>query len=571
MGKHQLRREAGQALIMVAIALPVFSAVALVVVDGSLGFVGKRAMQNASDAAALAAAREVKDGLDPGCNAACLGIIQDKVAQIAATYSAENGGVSGGVTPGRLDPCTSASQSNCYTYPYPSDGGAGSPSRGKVEVRLQTTVGTFFTKIFGIAPGFLKPKARAVASASGSLTPHCSFPDQPGIVNPDQYAAQGCKVTGNPAGGIGAVAFTKSPDCAGDATSPPAGASIQWTGFESALKALMSNGGIDVSGNTNKHSDHVALGRYNESSPAVPHCVALWGSNTSPNFPDVHAITPFPDYPITPPNPAPPAGCTLIGSRSAVTFRARSSGVATLTTATPNGLSVGMAVSVAGVQNTFNGNNLVVTAVDSANNKFSYANPGGAVATTASGGTVTFGTPPFTVDAAWLSAHPTGGVFCVYGARTETLLIGQNGAVFNGYTFFAPSISITSNNQTFTNAPPASGQRPTVFDAYLGDFSINGQSNSVTGDVYAPTGNILLSGGGATTANGGQGFMESLKLIISGNFANYNGTGPTIFARCDYDPSIGTITTPDQYLAMGCVIQGNQSNSVTLDGLSMNE
>jgi hypothetical protein len=428
---------------------------------------------------------------------------------------------------------------------------------------------TFFAKVVGLF-GFdsLAANARSVADATGNSTAHCEFLGQT-IDDPDQFL-DGCQIVGNPAGGIGAVAFTKSPDCTGDSTytSPPDGASIQWTGAPSTLKALMSNGGIDVSGNANKFSDHVALGRYGESSVAVPHCRILWTSNTSPNFPDVHAMTPFPDYPIPPPPvPAAPSGCNLLYAKYTITARARAAGVATLTTSTLHQLSVGNSVVVAGVQNQFNGT-VVVTAVPSPTT-FSYANTGATVTTTPSGGTATVGT--LSVDSAWHSAHPTGGIYCVpQGQGSVTATITENNGNFNGYTFFAPSISVSSNGQTFTNAPPPAGQRPTVFDAYSGDFTMNGQSNTITGDIYAPFGNVSLSGGGVTTANGGSGFMESLKLLVSGNFATFNGTGPLIFDHCDFDPLLG-ITNPDQYLPNGCVIQGNRTESISIKNLSMDE
>ncbi|MFL5946519.1 MAG: pilus assembly protein TadG-related protein, partial [Gaiellaceae bacterium] len=408
--RRQLRHEAGQALALLAVALPIFFVIALVVVDGSQGFVAKRQMQNAADAASLAAAREVVPALDATCQSSqpCFTGTLANVGAKAGEYAVMNGlspsdaitAPSGPpcnpslpvFTPANcaLPPCDATRATNCFTWPYPSDTAPGTP-RATVEVRLQVTVSTFFTKVARISPNFLKASARAVATASGASTPHCSFPGQPRIADPDHWAPS-CRIPGDPAGGLGAVAFTKSPDCSGDPsyTSPPDGASIQMTGAPSNLKALMSNGGIITSGNANKFSDHVALGRYSESSPGVPHCVDLWGSNTSPNFPDVHAITPFADYPVPPPSPAPPAtGCNVIGSLSTVTERARSSNVATLTTRARHGLSVGMTVAVAGLSPSQFNRTAVVTAVPDATH-FSYANAGANVALASSNGTATY-------------------------------------------------------------------------------------------------------------------------------------------------------------------------------------
>jgi Flp pilus assembly protein TadG len=55
-------------MVFVAIALPLFFALALLVVDGSRLFVGKRQMQNASDALALAAVQQFST---TGCDATC--------------------------------------------------------------------------------------------------------------------------------------------------------------------------------------------------------------------------------------------------------------------------------------------------------------------------------------------------------------------------------------------------------------------------------------------------------------------------------------------------------------------
>jgi Flp pilus assembly protein TadG len=67
---RQPRRADGQALIVYAAVVPLFFAVALFAVDGSRLFVGKQQMQNAADAAALAAARELND-TDTPCTAVC--------------------------------------------------------------------------------------------------------------------------------------------------------------------------------------------------------------------------------------------------------------------------------------------------------------------------------------------------------------------------------------------------------------------------------------------------------------------------------------------------------------------
>src|SRR4051794_1172646 len=118
----QLRHQRGQVLILVAIALPVFLAFTMLVIDGSLGYVKKRQTQNAADAAALAAAREVTPALG-SCNPACMAAVQSSVAAVATDYSGANGW-SGSALP----ECAQPTDTNCYTWPYKG-------SNGKVEVR----------------------------------------------------------------------------------------------------------------------------------------------------------------------------------------------------------------------------------------------------------------------------------------------------------------------------------------------------------------------------------------------------------------------------------------------------
>jgi hypothetical protein len=150
--RRRLKRETGQALVLVALALPIFFAVALVFVDGSRLFVGKRQMQNAADAVALAAAKELPDTDIP-----CTGTCETSLRLVAERYSSDNGG------PSVLTSCAGdASATNCYQTPYKTD-------NRKVQVRLQTDVSTFFggvvSAFFGGSPSVLHPAAKAAAGA----------------------------------------------------------------------------------------------------------------------------------------------------------------------------------------------------------------------------------------------------------------------------------------------------------------------------------------------------------------------------------------------------------------------
>jgi Putative Flp pilus-assembly TadE/G-like len=402
--RRLLGREEGQSLIVVALALPMLLGMAALVLDGANLLVNKRAIQNAADAAALATAQDLKS---PGCGDACL-------AAEAGHYSGRNGGSSS------LHKCGSSTDVNCYTWPYKGDAGL-------VEVRLSKSVPTFFAKAVGIK-GTWSVAARAVGSVnhleSTSTTPGTT------VTTPGSLLTTTTMV-----GGIGAVAFTKSTDCKGD----PGGASIQWSGAPARIRSLLTNGGIDVSGNAGKSSDHVRLGKYNG-----PDCRSFYGATSHPNFPDVTGPFAPMEYPVPPPSPAPPPGCKNPGSGS--------------------------------------------------------------------------------ISGNWLSTHPPG----MYCRTSGSLNIGINGGSFVGYVFFAPSINVTASDQTFVGLVPPGSTRVTVFDAYSGNFDLNGQNNSITGDIYAPVGNISIAGGSGTTGTYGSGLMESMKLIINGNLALFNGTGPIV-------------------------------------------
>ena len=93
------RREGGQTLIFFVLAMPVFLAVIALVIDGSMLLVKRRALQNAADAAALAAAQDWP--LGGSCTGACLASLQTT----ANKYSDKNGGPS-------LHPCNDPDPAN---------------------------------------------------------------------------------------------------------------------------------------------------------------------------------------------------------------------------------------------------------------------------------------------------------------------------------------------------------------------------------------------------------------------------------------------------------------------------
>jgi Putative Flp pilus-assembly TadE/G-like len=170
------RREDGQALIFVMLAMPILLAFAALVIDGGNLIVQKRLVQNAADSAALAAAQDLSGA--GSCDDAC----RVKVSSTVGNYSSDNGASSG------LHRCVDAdhsnpSDSNCYAAPYVDKAGV---SHGDlVEVRLRKSVSTFFAGLIGVSN--LSVAARAVANASrltststtttpGSTTPGVTTP-----------------------------------------------------------------------------------------------------------------------------------------------------------------------------------------------------------------------------------------------------------------------------------------------------------------------------------------------------------------------------------------------------------
>jgi hypothetical protein len=127
--------------------------------------------------------------------------------------------------------------------------------------------------------------------------------------------------------------------------------------------------------------------------------------------------------------------------------------------------------------------------------------------------------------------HPSG-IYCLTGA-TATLTLSSNLAGGNGYTFFAPCISVSGG--TYKSYQPPSGPAPSPptllyasgVDSACGGaaISIQGGGATINGDIFAPNGQVSLQGGGVSA---GTGFIESQTIKITGNSANFQGNGPIV-------------------------------------------
>ncbi len=172
---QHLRGSTGQALVVLALALPLFFSMCALVVDGANLMVHRRTMQNAADASALAAAQELAPAAAAAqaCagDASCLQGVRDthatNVAAAAGAYSEQNGG------PSTVHECSNAADTNCYTWPY-------SGSYDKVEVRMHRSVSGFFSGLAGVKK-LSDVAARSVAFTSPvqSVAPDTVVPGTP--------------------------------------------------------------------------------------------------------------------------------------------------------------------------------------------------------------------------------------------------------------------------------------------------------------------------------------------------------------------------------------------------------
>jgi hypothetical protein len=501
------RRERGQTLIFFVLAMPVFLAIIALVIDGSMLLVKKRALQNAADAAALAAAQDWP--LGGGCSGSCLATLQLR----ANDYSNKNGGPN-------LHPCndpdpTKPTDENCVAAPYVDK--SGNPHPGEVEVRLTSSSPTFFSKAIGLGNAF-NVSARSVAGSNpilGSSTIPGTTVNGTTTIN---VIPGGTHTTtdGNFISGGSGIAFTMSRVC-NSITYSGAGAK----NGDPVLGAFATNGGFNFSGNAPKKVTWLGFDQTRCGPlgfPASPpsgtnQCTSLsWGdANESQNncVKTLVNLNQNNTLPINWPLPPPPQPTPRTG--------------------------------------TWN------PARDYFSNCVNLGNSG----------TITFtptGNPP--------------GIYCVTGASTVLAIShGDDLTTGDGYTFFAlngATISVSGNtNKLKFYWPSACGAntRPTArassypcpglnrtisgYDPFTLFYATNpsstgacaiclqGQTNTLVGDIFAPMPNAfpptpgLTQTGGLVTINGGalaagSGFIESWNLSLGGNTGSYSGTGTSI-------------------------------------------
>lgn len=260
-----------------------------------------------------------------------------------------------------------------------------------------------------------------------------------------------------------------------------------------------------------------------------------------------------------------------------VTKKVLQNGVATLTLSGTSPVFVkGDLIAVSGVDSTFDCARCTVTNVTTTT--VSYAIPGAANVSAASGGRVdfvgstgkeTYGAIP-TITSTWKAANPPG-IYVIDAPYGTTLTISAASTNFAGYTWIAPEIALSGTGDTFSNysgAPQAA-----VFYAYNpnGDAVHESYKSFITGSIFCgpaepnasnpnPT-NKCWFGGNYTTFTG---LMEAWHIEWKLSYGDFNGTGPPVGTTTGIStftvivPGLTTVGTvvPDQIVTTGTTVGG---------------
>jgi Flp pilus assembly protein TadG len=544
------RREGGQTLILMVVALPLFLALMSLVVDGGNVLVHKRNIQVAADAAALAVAQNVDLATSPHTCGTYKGQTGDPACNaLAAEYSSKNGINTSIHKCNDADP-THPSDTNCWAYPYVDT--SNGTHDDEVEVRLTAPVTTFFVGAVdalvhgGISTTF-KVSARAVAQTNQVLGV-ATIPGQTFTGSTTTIAGSTHVTTdqGTTLGGSG-VAFTMSRNC--DA--------ITYQGDDSGtrvLGAFGTNGGIAFSGNRPKKLTSLGFNQTgcpnNPSSPPSgtnlypppPQCTATaWGDGSDSNNYCVQTLFNLnqnggwpQNWPITPPT--------------------------------------------------------VPQAQNGPYDPASYPSKCSNVTGQAKNGVVT-------VDVSDPVAWPAG-IYCVTGT-TSFFVKGVEPAASAGHTLFAGlgntdsgKIEVAAQANVLKNYWPAlCGPRPLPTDPRKGCVAgydpytlfyatsqgssagkctdnaicLHGGGNTLTGDLFATKPDVFPpppggTGGGVNMEGGalaaGSGFIESWNLYVAGNNGSYTGTGFGIVIP----GATHTVTDPPQTI----IVPGSTGNATTV-------
>jgi Flp pilus assembly protein TadG len=120
----------------------------------------------------------------------------------------------------------------------------------------------------------------------------------------------------------------------------------------------------------------------------------------------------------------------------------------------------------------------------------------------------------------WGSSGTTipSGVYCATG---QISLSGSNMSC-SSCTFIADSLVLTGNNESF---PPYAGTgNLSFYETGTTTLALSGNSFLTGGTVFAPNASVVMSGNTGSAS----GFIEALRVTISGNNFSFTGTGPVL-------------------------------------------
>lgn len=169
---NRLRHEAGQTVVLFAVLLPLFLGLGAIAVDIGYWYVVKKTAQDAADAAALAAARELPN--------------DSSARQVAADYVYAN---MPDADPPEIE------------FPYIPDGadtgvvGGGEPDYRRIEVTVTHATGTFFGRLFGLVEPTVS--SRAVAERTVDTDNLAIFSDSGLCGDGLRFNAAGVRVNGH--------------------------------------------------------------------------------------------------------------------------------------------------------------------------------------------------------------------------------------------------------------------------------------------------------------------------------------------------------------------------------------
>ncbi len=120
-----------------------------------------------------------------------------------------------------------------------------------------------------------------------------------------------------------------------------------------------------------------------------------------------------------------------------------------------------------------------------------------------------------TINAAWVTAHPTKGVYCYTG--TITIQVS-----FSGYGFVTTDNHSNSIKST-TDGLTVTGTSEVLFYSVNGGIALTpGNGINLNGNMFAPAGAIVITG----KNNVNTGFAEAQTITINNNGTTWHGTGP---------------------------------------------